>query len=63
MRRRASAAALRSGLPPERTPVEALAPPWLQVLIVSPIRTVTWSTLTSSSSATICASAVASPWP
>src|SRR5262245_59659357 len=61
--RRASAAALRSGRAPWDTPVLPDAPPWLHEFAVSPIKTSTRSTPTSSSSATIWAIATSRLWP
>ncbi|HKM69981.1 MAG TPA: hypothetical protein VJX94_07935 [Stellaceae bacterium] len=61
--RRASAAALRNAMPPFWMPVLPLAPPWLTVNAVSPITTLTRSSGTSSSSATIWAIATSTPWP
>src|SRR5256886_2941799 len=54
-RRRASAAALRSGRAPCEMPRLPEAPPWLHEVPVSPMSTSTLSQATSSSSATICA--------
>src|SRR5215510_7658772 len=61
--RRASAAALRSGRAPWDTPKLPDAPPWLHEFAVSPIKTSTRSTPTSSSSATIWAIATSRLWP
>src|ERR1700704_1526385 len=56
-RRRASAAAPRSGRAPCEMPRLPEAPPWLHEVPVSPLSTSTLSKATSSSSATICAMA------
>src|SRR5438046_2420821 len=61
--RRASAAARRSRRAPFDTPVLPEAPPWLHDVPVSPMRTATLSKPTSSSSATIWATATSSPCP
>src|SRR6266850_3360817 len=61
--RRASAAARRIRRAPFDTPVLPEAPPWLHDVPVSPMSTATLSKPTSSSSATIWATATSSPCP
>ena len=54
---------LISVIPRRDTPVAPLAPPMFSVRALSPMTMLTLANDTSSSSATICAMEVASPWP